>query len=150
MAERDPKKADELSVFSTQLELCAAAVIELECSSEEAVTRVLSKNKGRSALELALNVEARNFLAQPCVRGFIKTTWRGEFTIKNSRLYREDASFGRKLVCQTVLLLQVCASPAFSRLLSPSLAFSRHLSPSLIISHLLSPYPAFSHLLPPS
>jgi hypothetical protein len=73
--EKNPTEADALSGLSTQLQLCAAAVLTLDFSNSDDIDSRLSKGRGRKALEFALNSEAKVFLMQSPVRHFMKRKW---------------------------------------------------------------------------
>ena len=105
--EREPKKADDHHSLSTQLQLCAAACIQLECPNDDAVNAVLSVGDGREALELALNSEARQFLGQPSVRHYIKRTWKGHYSVFNLpwHNHEEKATLTAMTCMHTYLLL---------------------------------------------
>jgi hypothetical protein len=67
--------------MATQVQLCAAAVVALQCTTDADVDRTLSTGMGRIALERALNIEAVDFLVQPVVRLFIDRKWRGRVNL---------------------------------------------------------------------
>ena len=89
--DKEPVYADHLSHLSAQLQLCAAAVLDIHCSrNDDDIDVVLeggsgneggSANEGRQALEIALNMEATVFIAQPTVQRYIKRKWYSSFTL---------------------------------------------------------------------
>ena len=69
--EKDPAQndhADDLEQLSYQLQLCAAAVLTLQCSDDRDLDSTLREGQGRRAFDLALSMEAKIFLSQPKVR----------------------------------------------------------------------------------
>jgi len=83
----DPHSADDYQVLFVRLQLAAAACVQNDESGkarddpakprEENVHKLFRSNNGRKALEHAVQVEAKELLAQPVVQGYIKVAWRG-------------------------------------------------------------------------
>jgi hypothetical protein len=78
----DPRSADDHLVLFGRLQLAAAACAQNDESGkargEEAVQELFNSADGRKALEHAVQIEAKQLLAQPVVQGYIKVAWRGE------------------------------------------------------------------------
>ena len=75
--DKEPVYADHLTHLAAQLQLCAAAVVDIHClRDDEDVDLILEDiSLGRQALEIALNMEATVFISQPIVQRYIKRKW---------------------------------------------------------------------------
>jgi ankyrin repeat protein len=81
----DPRSADDHLVLFGRLQLAAAACVQNDESGkardEDDVQELFRSGDGRTALEHAVQIEAKELLAQPVVQGYIKVAWRGsDFT----------------------------------------------------------------------
>ena len=81
--DKEPVYADHLTHLAAQLQLCAAAVVDIHClRDDEDVDLILEDiSLGRQALEIALNMEATVFISQPIVQRYIKRKWYSHFTL---------------------------------------------------------------------
>ena len=97
----DPRSADEHQVLFARLQLAAAACIQNDELGEDSqgylVQGLFDSDDGRKALEHAVEIEAKELLAQPVVQGYIKAAWRGELM--------EDITEGYKWAFLFVFLL---------------------------------------------
>eukprot|EP00964_Phaeocystis_antarctica_P103143 scaffold68442_cov60-Phaeocystis_antarctica.AAC.1 len=77
----DPRSADDHQALFVRLQLAAAACVQNDESGkargEEDVQTLFRSVGGRKALEHAVQIEAKELLAQPVVQGYIKVAWRG-------------------------------------------------------------------------
>ena len=77
----DPHSADDHQVLFGRLQLAAAACVRNNMSGrargERYAQRLLDSDVGRKALEHAVQIEAKELLAQPVVQGYIMAAWRG-------------------------------------------------------------------------
>ena len=80
----DPHSADDHQVLFGRLQLAAAACIHKDWSGKDRrrsdAHHLLRSDDGRKALEHALQIKAKELLAQPVVQGYIEVAWRGERT----------------------------------------------------------------------
>ena len=92
----DPRSADEHQVLFLRLQLAAAACVEnaadpgtaaciqnegpsrTKARGQEDVQKLFDSKDGRTALEHAVQIEAKELLAQPVVQKYIKVVWRGD------------------------------------------------------------------------
>ena len=78
----DPNSADDHQVLFGRLQLAAAACVQNDESGKARfpglVQDLLRTDAGRKALEHAVQIEAKELLAQPVVQGYIKVAWRGD------------------------------------------------------------------------
>ena len=77
----DPRSADDHQALFGRLQLAAAACVRNDESGEardkeEDVQKLFLSNDGRNALEHAVQIEAKELLAQPVVQGYMKVAWR--------------------------------------------------------------------------
>jgi len=102
MLSSDPRSADDHLVLFGRLQLAAAACAQYdesgEARGEEAVQELFDRADGRKALEHAVQIDAKQLLAQPVVQGYIKVAWRGEY-------FEETAIFAARFAA--VLLLNL-------------------------------------------
>ena len=80
----DPRSADEHQALFARLQLAAAACVQHDESGkargEKDVQELLGSGDGHKALEHAVQIEAKELLAQPVVQGrYIMFAWRGPF-----------------------------------------------------------------------
>lgn len=121
--ERDPSLADDLQTLSYELQLSAAAVLTLLCTTEDDVDRTLRGDAGRRAFDLALSIEAKIFLSQPVLVSFVRRTWDGKWS--------DGGWLSVKLVrllLQLPLVLVVAICPPLEQRLEQSKAFTYYLS----------------------
>ena len=75
----DPHSADNHQVLFGRLQLAAAACIHKDWSGKDRrrsdAHHLLRSDDGRKALEHALQIKAKELLAQPVVQGYIKVAW---------------------------------------------------------------------------
>ena len=78
----DPRSADTHQALFARLQLAAAACVQSDESGkargEEDVQKLFRSEAGRKALEHAVQIGAKELLAQPVVRRYIKIVWRGQ------------------------------------------------------------------------
>jgi hypothetical protein len=78
----DPRSADDHLVLFGRLQLAAAACVQNDESGkargEEAVQKLFGSGDGRTALEHAIQIEAKELLAQPVVQGYVELAWHGD------------------------------------------------------------------------
>ena len=77
----DPRSADDHQALFGRLQLAAAACVRNDESGEardkeEDVQKLFLSDDGRKALEHAVQIEAKELLAQPVVQGYMKVAWR--------------------------------------------------------------------------
>ena len=79
----DPHSADDHQVLFGLLQLAAAACVQNDevgkARRDYEVKKLFRSDDGHKALEHAVQIEAKELLAQPVVQGYIKVAWRGEF-----------------------------------------------------------------------
>jgi ankyrin repeat protein len=79
----DSRSANDHLVLFGRLQLAAAACVRNDESGEArgkaAVQELFHSGDGRMALEHAVEIEAKEMLAQPVVQEYIKLAWRGRF-----------------------------------------------------------------------
>ena len=73
----DPRPADDHQVLFGRLQLAAAACLQNDGRGGD-VQWLFRSDDGRRALEHAVEIEAKELLAQPVVQGYIKVAWCGE------------------------------------------------------------------------
>ena len=117
----DPRSADDHQVLFGRLQLAAAACVQNDESgkargwntrqSEPAVHTLLRSDDGRKALEHAVQIEAKELLAQPVVQGYIKVAWQGVWKNLFGQGDLFDGSFLQNMVVFAflfvILLLQL-------------------------------------------
>ena len=85
----DPHSADDHQILFGRLQLAAAACVQYDESGkardenvgrleEKDAHKLLRSADGRKALEHAVQIEAKELLAQPVVQGYMNVAWRGE------------------------------------------------------------------------
>jgi hypothetical protein len=78
----DPRFADDHLVLFGRLQLAAAACVRNDASGEargeEAVQQLFGSVDGLKALQHAVEINAKELLAQPVVQRYIKVAWRGD------------------------------------------------------------------------
>jgi len=78
----DPRSADDHHALFGRLQLAAAACVQNDASGnargKEAVQKVFRSDDGLKALQHAVEIHAKELLAQPVVQGYVKAAWRGE------------------------------------------------------------------------
>ena len=78
----DPRSADDHQALFGRLQLAAGACVQNDESgkarSEEDAKDLFRSNDGSKALEHAVQIDAKELLAQPVVQGYIKRAWRGQ------------------------------------------------------------------------
>eukprot|EP00964_Phaeocystis_antarctica_P065113 scaffold39231_cov60-Phaeocystis_antarctica.AAC.2 len=86
----DPRSADDHQALFGRLQLAAAASIQNDESGEaryeEDVQKLFNSKDGRKALEHAVEIEAKELLAQPVVQKYIKVAWHGPFDMEDPEL----------------------------------------------------------------
>ena len=123
--EHDPARndhADDLEMLSYQLQLCAAAVLTLQCSDDNDLASTLREDAGRKAFDLALSMEAKIFLSQPTVVAYVRRTWTGgklgsKLITYSCEGVRERLAQTLALLLQLPLLLAVAIYPPLEQLL---------------------------------
>jgi len=78
----DPRSADDHQALFGRLQLAAAACVRNDASGEardeKAVKELFRSGDGLKALQHAVEINAKELLAQPVVQGYVKAAWRGE------------------------------------------------------------------------
>ena len=78
----DPRSADDHQALFGRLQLAAAACAQNDESGkargQEDVLKLFRSADGRKALEYAVEIEAKELLAQPVVQKYINIAWRGK------------------------------------------------------------------------
>ena len=78
----DPRSANNHQALFRRLQLAAAACIHKDWSGKDRrrsdAHHLLRSDDGRKALEHALQIKAKELLAQPVVQGYMMVAWRGD------------------------------------------------------------------------
>jgi ankyrin repeat protein len=78
----DPRSADDHLVLFGRLQLAAAACVQNDESGkargEKAVHKLFCSGDGRTALEHAVQIQAKELLAQPVVKRYVELAWHGD------------------------------------------------------------------------
>ena len=76
----DPRSVDDHQALFGRLQLAAAACVQTDGSGKardkEDVQKLFLSDDGRKALEHAVQIEAKELLAQPVVQGYLRVVWR--------------------------------------------------------------------------
>jgi hypothetical protein len=82
----DPRSADDHHALFGRLQLAVAACVQNdesgEARGEEAVQELLRSGDGLKALQHAVEINAKELLAQPVVQGYVKVAWLGKLVSK--------------------------------------------------------------------
>ena len=77
----DPRSADDHQVLFARLQLVAAACVQSDefgqVSEDSDIQKLFRSDDGRKALEHAVQIEAKELLAQTVVQGYMQVVWRG-------------------------------------------------------------------------
>ena len=131
----DPHSADDHQVLFGRLQLAAAACVQNDESGkarddpakprEENVHKLFRSNNGRKALEHAVQVEAKELLAQPVVQDYMMVAWRGGLVNLGGRAWVLLLALLVLLLQLLVVLPLVALVPPLDRLLLRDLAEER-------------------------
>jgi ankyrin repeat protein len=106
----DPRSADDHQALFGQLQLAAAACVQNdesgEARGEKAVQKLFGRDDGLKALQHAVEINAKELLAQPVVQGYVTAAWRGELVSRLVDL-RDDAPYLAWPLLFLLLLLQL-------------------------------------------
>ena len=104
----DPRSADDHQALFGRLQLAAAACIQNDelgkVRGEKDVQKLFDSKYGSKALAHAVEIGAKELLAQPVVQGYMKAAWRGEFV---GKIVDGDTSASDWVLLFFVLLLQL-------------------------------------------
>jgi ankyrin repeat protein len=104
----DPRSADDHLVLFGRLQLAAAACVRNDESGKargkKDVQELFGSGDGLKALEHAVQIEAKELLAQPVVQGYVELAWHGDPDIlKGYWYYRFNSGLARMIVRWTLL-----------------------------------------------
>ena len=109
----DPRSADDHQVLFARLQLAAAACAQSnefgKARANKDVQKLFRSGDGRKALDHAVQIEAKELLAQPVVQTYMKVAWRGEMSGAGNwfwSIYRRK-SHHKLIVLKGVALLTV-------------------------------------------
>ena len=112
----DPRSAEDHQVLFARLQLAAAACVQNDESgkdrNEEGVLQLFSKASGKdlkSALVIAVQIEAKELLAQPVVQQYIRDAWSGPINMTTPRWLEEGCIQFLVLLLQLLFLLPLVA-----------------------------------------
>ena len=111
----DPHSADDHQALFGRLQLAAAACVQNDESGkvrgwdeeggEKHAHKLLRSDDGRKALEYAVQIEAKELLAQPVVQGYIEEAWRGPLDLSRTGWLWGPAIVGSLLIVLLQLLI---------------------------------------------
>ena len=119
----DPRAADDHRVLFARLQLAAAGCVQNDELGEGGVQKLFVSHDGRQALEHAIQIEAKELLAQPAVQGYMKLVWQGTRVEQIDRGWQWARVFVLLLLQLLFLLPLVALVPALGPWLNDKLDF---------------------------
>ena len=102
----DPRSADGHQALFARLQLAAAACVQNDESGtargDKEVQKLFRSKDGHKALEYAVQIEAKELLAQPVVQAYVMVAWRGPLDMDDL-----EAAWAQWLAVVIVLLLNL-------------------------------------------